>query len=120
MGSVDFQAGNIEVWKEAKHTKESKLQLWLAYTIAGFLTGLCAFLADFLVTSGQAIKWTHTQAIIDNHAGLFKAFLCYLSYSVLFGGLASAMTCYIGPAAAGSGTAEFIGYLNGIFVPGFI
>lgn len=49
LSSVDFQACNGEVWKEVKASKESKLQLWLAYTICGVLTGACAMIIEILV-----------------------------------------------------------------------
>lgn len=51
---------------------------------------------------------------------MFAAFMTYLIYSAIYGGFGGAMTVYVGPAAAGSGTAELIAYLNGIHYPGFI
>jgi len=38
----------------------------------------------------------------------------------ILGLIASLMTTYYGPGAAGSGVAEFIGYCNGVNYPGFI
>ena len=38
----------------------------------------------------------------------------------LFGVISSSLTTYWAPAAAGSGVAELIGYLNGVNYPGFI
>lgn len=60
LSSVDFQACNTEVWKESKTSKESKLQLWLAYTICGVLTGCCAMIIEILVSSLQNFKWSKT------------------------------------------------------------
>jgi H+/Cl- antiporter ClcA len=39
---------------------------------------------------------------------------------LLFGIAAALMTVYIGPGAVGGGTAELMGYLNGINYPDFI
>jgi chloride channel 7 len=44
----------------------------------------------------------------------------FLSLSVLFGGTAAVMTCFIGPGAAGSGIAELMAYFNGVHIPGLI
>lgn len=47
----------------------------------------------------------------------------WLIYSGACGGcglFAGIITTYYGPAAAGSGVAEFIGYMNGVNYPGFI
>ena len=41
-------------------------------------------------------------------------------FSLLFGGTAAIMTVFIGPGAAGGGTPELMGYLNGINYPGLI
>jgi H+/Cl- antiporter ClcA len=46
--------------------------------------------------------------------------LTFLMFSILFGGTAALMTVFIGPGAAGGGTAELMGYLNGINYPNFI
>ena len=39
---------------------------------------------------------------------------------MLYGIIASVMTTYWGPAAAGSGVAEIVGYLNGVNYPNFV
>ena len=46
--------------------------------------------------------------------------ITFLVFSLLFGGTAAIMTVFIGPGAAGGGTAELMGYLNGINYPGLI
>jgi H+/Cl- antiporter ClcA len=46
--------------------------------------------------------------------------MTFLVFSLLFGGTAAIMTVFIGPGAAGGGTAELMGYLNGINYPGLI
>jgi len=40
--------------------------------------------------------------------------------SISFGGLAAALTVYIGPGAMGSGIAELMGYFNGIKIVNLI
>ena len=44
----------------------------------------------------------------------------FLVFSLLFGGSAALLTVFIGPGAAGGGTAELMGYLNGVHYPDFI
>jgi chloride channel 7 len=76
-------------------------------------------LIEILVGTFTTYKWNKTQGIIDSGT-MFAAFTTYTAISALLGGLAGLMTNYVGPASAGSGTAELIAYLNGIHYPGFI
>jgi chloride channel 7 len=46
--------------------------------------------------------------------------LNFTAFSLLYGFIAVSMTVYIGPGAAGGGTAELMGYFNGINYPDFI
>lgn len=46
--------------------------------------------------------------------------ITFLVFSLLFGATAAIMTVFIGPGAAGGGTAELMGYLNGINYQGLI
>jgi len=48
------------------------------------------------------------------------AWIYFLLISVTYGGLAAGLTVYFGPGAMGSGTAELIGYFNGINLHGFL
>ena len=48
------------------------------------------------------------------------AWLIFVVLGICFGGLGAAMTVYLAPAAAGGGTPEIMGYLNGVMYPDFI
>ena len=114
--SFDYQSTKARVWGEATaRSNAEKLDLWLSYLIVGVMTGVSAFVIDLLVEEIVLWKWKLSQDIIDD--SLSSASFIYVCLSVVFGALAALMTVYIGPGAAGSGTAELMAYLNGIDVP---
>jgi len=75
--------------------------------------GIIAFIVDVLVESLVLWKWEMTQETMKS-SGLTSAWLVFLSLSILFAGIASSLTVFVGPGAAGSGIAELMGYFNGI------
>ena len=89
------------------------LYSWVLFGIVGVLMGIIAFIVDALVESMIHIKWEMTRNVIKD-TGLGAAWMVFLLISVFYAALASSMTVYIGPGAAGSGIAELMGYLNGI------
>jgi H+/Cl- antiporter ClcA len=81
--------------------------------------GIIAFIIDLIVEYMEIGKWNATQNILDTtHIG--GAWMVFLIISLLFGGAAVLLTAFVGPGAAGGGTAELMGYLNGINYPQFI
>ena len=56
--------------------------------------------------------------MLDKSLG--SGWLVFTVFSLLFGGIAAILTVFVGPGAAGGGTAELMGYLNGINYPDFI
>lgn len=46
--------------------------------------------------------------------------MIFVLLALLYGGGAAAMTVFIGPGAAGGGTAELMGYMNGVKYPDFM
>lgn len=89
------------------------LYSWVLFGIVGVLMGIIAFIVDALVESMVHFKWEMTRNVIKD-TGLGAAWMVFLLISVFYAALASSMTVYIGPGAAGSGIAELMGYLNGI------
>ena len=56
---------------------------------------------------------------MDNyHPGL--SWFLFTLFSLAYGGAAVALTVYVGPGAAGGGTAELMGYFNGVVYPDFM
>lgn len=95
-----------------------KLFSWLAFLAVGILVGVAAFVVELFVDYLVVKKWQITQIIFDKNIG--TGWLTFLVFSLLFGGSAAIMTVFIGPGAAGGGTAEMMGYMNGINYPDFI
>jgi hypothetical protein len=78
--------------------------------------GIIAFIIDLIVEYMEIGKWNATQSILNTgHVG--GAWMVYLLISLAFGAAAASMTAFIAPGAAGGGTAELMGYLNGINYP---
>ena len=82
--------------------------------------GIISFFIDVLVEKLLVWKWNKTQNVLDNGGSIAYAWLNFLSISVIYGGLAAALTVYVSPAAAGSGLAELMAYFNGINQIGFL
>ena len=81
--------------------------------------GLCAFVIDIIVDNLVNWKMLISQMII-NYSSWGYALLTFMAFSALFGGIAAILTVFVGPGAAGSGTAELIAYCNGVNYPKFI
>mmetsp|Transcript_40703 Transcript_40703/g.39306 ORF Transcript_40703/g.39306 Transcript_40703/m.39306 type:complete len:520 (+) Transcript_40703:73-1632(+) len=97
----------------------ARLYSWVAFLLIGIIMGLIAFLLDLVVESLEMGKIKATQRIL-NKGYIGAAWFVFLLISLVFGIMAAVMTAYWGPGAAGSGTAELMGYLNGINYPKFI
>ena len=83
--------------------------------------GIIAFIVDVLVENLVFWKWEMTQSVMKGPDGsVGQAWLIFLFFSMLFGGIAAVLTVYVGPGAAGSGIAELMGYFNGIHIDNLI
>jgi H+/Cl- antiporter ClcA len=80
--------------------------------------GAVAFLIDIIVENLVLWKWAISQMIIE-YSSWGYALLTFVAFSALFGGIASILTVFLGPGAAGSGTVELIAYCNGVAYPNF-
>lgn len=95
-----------------------KLSSWVAFLIVGVLMGVFAFIVDIIAEGLVLYKWRITQQALDANA--FVGWITFLVFSLIFGAAAVIMTVFLGPGAAGGGTAELMGYFNGINYPGLI
>ena len=95
-----------------------KMYSWLAFLLIGVFVGVASFLIDVLVEYLVKWKWEITEIVFQ--FSLTLGWITFLVFSLLFGGTAAIITVFIGPGAAGGGTAELMGYLNGINIPGLI
>eukprot|EP00356_Strombidium_inclinatum_P010961 CAMPEP_0170493870 /NCGR_PEP_ID=MMETSP0208-20121228/14316_1 /TAXON_ID=197538 /ORGANISM="Strombidium inclinatum, Strain S3" /LENGTH=185 /DNA_ID=CAMNT_0010769851 /DNA_START=214 /DNA_END=771 /DNA_ORIENTATION=+ len=114
--SISYQEYDSRVWSHREfHPNEVYLE-WFAYMLLGIFIALTAMLMDVIEESLVHFKDHFTQDQIDE-GNLFGSWLFYASFSAFLGVIASTMTTFWGPGAAGSGVAEIIGYVNGVNYP---
>jgi len=116
--SLDFQNVRSNIYSTRPDGMTVKMSSWLAFFLIGLFVGVAAFLIDVLVEYLVEWKWQITEIVFK--FSLTLGWITFLVFSLLFGGTAAIMTVFIGPGAAGGGTAELMGYLNGINYPGLI
>lgn len=80
--------------------------------------GGIAFLIDLLTEELVLQKWTVVQYLLKNSVSL--GWITYVVFGALFGGLAVIITAFVAPGAAGGGSAELMGFLNGVKYPSLI
>ena len=95
-----------------------RLASWFVFLMLGVLVGVTAFVIDVLVEYLVLYKWEITEIIFKGSVSM--GWLTFMVFSLLFGGTAALMTVFLGPGAVGGGTAELMGYYNGINYPDLI
>ena len=94
---------------------------WFAYACIG----VCVGLITAIMSRTEAFV-IHEKRLITDHiiggdsSDLLKGWLFYTGCSVFVVMVASYLTAFKAPGAAGSGNAELIAYLNGVNYPGLI
>lgn len=117
--SLDFQNVRSAIYQTRPTSGLAvKASSWFAFLLIGISVGVAAFIVDLLVEYLVQWKWEITEIVFK--LSVMLGWITFLVFSLLFGGTAAIMTVFIGPGAAGGGTAELMGYLNGINYPGFI
>lgn len=90
---------------------------YVVYLCLGILVGITAFIIGQIEEYFTEWRILATEEYKDN-IGL--GWVIYCLFGVLYVGLAATFTAYLAPGAAGSGTAEMMGYLNGVRYPSFL
>lgn len=112
---------DMKVYKERTRDKTGACMEWFAYACIG----LCVGLTTAIMSRTEAFIIHEKRLITDHIIGgsdseLVKGWLFYSTVAVVTVGLASYLTAYKAPGAAGSGNAELIAYLNGVNYPKII
>jgi chloride channel 7 len=119
MECLDFALKESNIFKTRPEGTKVELYSWLLFLITGIGIGIVAFFINLIEEELVDLRWSSAQHLIYSHS-LVGAWLAYMSLGILFGGVAAAMTIWIGPGAAGSGVAELMGYVNGVNYPKFL
>ena len=93
--------------------------LWALCFLIGFLMGTLAFLLDIMQEQLVEIRWDWTERT-SREVSPGLGWVIIMAYSLFFMFVASALTVFLAPSAAGSGVAECMGYLNGVVYPDYI
>ena len=82
--------------------------------------GVIAFVMDIIVSELTDLKWNVTEKVarVDHLPGI--GWVVIVLFSVLYVGIASALTVHVAPSAAGSGVAEAMGMMNGVAYTDYI
>lgn len=108
------------VWKQRPvNSSRERLIEWLVYFGIGVTVGSIAFVMKLIeenlvhLANVTSFSMLHEQKTVP-------AWLVYITICGVYGLVASYLTTFWAPAAAGSGVAELIGYVNGVNYHGFI
>ena len=80
--------------------------------------GIVAFIIDQIEEYFTEWRNEATDEYATEDQGL--AWLIYTLFGILYVALSAILTVYVGPGAVGSGTAEMMGYTNGVRYPNFL
>jgi H+/Cl- antiporter ClcA len=126
--SIAYDENQTQVWRDRPRMRKSEhLKEWKAYLYVGVFVGIIGFIMAFMEeTISAGIVKLFEDSIQENlHSDsqwllYIRPWLIYAGLSGLCGLFAGTLTTYYGQGAAGSGVAEFIGFINGINYPNFI
>lgn len=119
--SLNFDMMQAKVYKERRRDKCGVCMEWFAYAFIGVCVGLIT-----AIMSRTEAFIIHEKRLITDHiiggasSDLLRGWLFYSGISVFVVMIASYLTAFKAPGAAGSGNAELIAYLNGVNYPGLI
>ena len=66
--SIDFQSFSSRIWKESasgERDSNDNVRQWMLYAIVGVISGISAFIIDFLVDHLVLFKWSTAQKLIE-------------------------------------------------------
>ena len=120
--SLDYEIYENAVYrgKQTSRTVSERrtylLLRWLYPVLIGSLTGLTAFIINLCVENIAGYKFQTT--IHLNESSTVMAFLVYCMFDVALTMIATFLTTFVSPPAAGSGIPDVKIYLNGVNLPG--
>jgi hypothetical protein len=119
--SYNFDMMKSEVMMNRRNPKGLKAFIWLGYFFIGMFTGATAFgmskLEDFL--SEKRTEFME-HLIKEAEDSMIYAWLFGLGWCIVFAGMATLLTLFVGPGANGSGIAECMAVFNGVNYHDFI
>lgn len=116
--SHDYQLLNSNCYKHRPRDLKVDVSWYVIYLCQGIILGIVAFIIEII--EEFSIDWRIAATDEYDDDNLFVAWIIYTLFGILYVGLAAILTVYIGPGAAGSGTAEMMAYTNGVRYPNFL
>jgi chloride channel 7 len=114
-GSLNFDIVRTRIFKDWSEPMNHDLMIYFIYALIGISTGLIAVFITGAEDEFAKLKARITSDIIDGQSDrMVLGWLFFTLFSTGMGLLSSVLVAYKAPQAAGSGTPELIGYLNGI------
>ena len=119
--SLNFEMVRSKIYMDRTRSKKDACMEWFAYACIGLTVGLIT-----AIMSRTEAFMIHEKRLITDHiiggsqSDLMRGWLFYSGVAVVTVGIASYLTAFKAPGAAGSGNAELIAYLNGVNVPKII
>ena len=110
-----------KIYKERRRDTKTTCMEWVAYLCIGLTVGLIT-----AIMSRTEAFMIHEKRLVTDHiiggtnADLMRGWLFYTGVAIITVGIASYLTAFKAPGAAGSGNAELIAYLNGVNYPKII
>ena len=117
--SLNFDLMRTKIMKHRPDSSWEVFMSWVAYALAGILTGFTASIMVFIEDNLTDLKRNTADKMIKGNdmGSLFASFAFFVCFSMALVFLAAAMTVFYGPGAVGSGVAELIAHMNGVNYP---
>ena len=116
--SHNYHLQNSNSYLRRPHGLKVDAAWYTIYLFLGIIVGILAFIIDQIEEYFTDWRNKATDKYDSDNAGL--AWFIYTLFGILYVGISSVLTVYVGPGASGSGTAEMMGYTNGVRYPNFL
>lgn len=118
-GSLNFDIVRTRIFRNWPEPHNHELMVYLIYLLIGVSTGLICVLITGAEDEFSRLKARITDDIINGEAAIteptmYWGWFFFTGFSVGVAYVTSVLVAYVAPQAAGSGTPELIGYLNGV------
>uniref|UniRef100_A0A1I8J709 Chloride channel protein n=1 Tax=Macrostomum lignano TaxID=282301 RepID=A0A1I8J709_9PLAT len=124
--SLDYDTCENSLWAAEDQSRtvwdlrRIELCRWLVHLLIGVVTGAIAFFIDVCIEQLAKVKYRYMKSMLDRcifHDCLIYALLLWIAFNFIFVLIASCLTVFGEPVAAGSGIPQIKCFLNGIQVP---